>query len=79
MNLIYLYLKGCSIIGVFTGEFIMRESESAKANTAQLVEWVAKGQLHPAISEIVPLEQTRDALRSLPDRNAMGKIVVALQ
>jgi NADPH2:quinone reductase len=72
-------LKGCSIIGVFTGEFIVREPEAARANTAQLVEWVANGQLHPAISEIVPLERTSAALRSLLDRNAMGKIVVALQ
>jgi NADPH:quinone reductase len=72
-------LKGCAIIGVFTGEFILREPVEAKANVAQLMEWTSDGLLHVAISEIVSLERTREALRMLLDRKVMGKIVVALR
>ncbi len=71
-------LKGCAIIGVFAGEFMTREPVKASANTVQLLEWVASGQLHPAVREIVPIEQTPAALRKLLDREAMGKIVVSL-
>jgi NADPH:quinone reductase len=71
-------LKGCAILGVFTGEFIMREPGKAAANTRQLLQWVAEGRLKPAVSEIVPLAQVPAALRKLLNREAMGKIVVAI-
>jgi NADPH2:quinone reductase len=71
-------LKGCAIVGVFAGEFMTREPLKAKANTVQLLEWVASGRLHPAVREIVPLELTSAALRKLLDREAMGKIIVSI-
>jgi NADPH2:quinone reductase len=71
-------LKGCSIVGVFAGEFIAREPAAARCNFDSLVQWVVKGALKPAISEIIPIERTREALRTLLDRKAVGKIVVAL-
>jgi NADPH:quinone reductase len=71
-------LKGCAILGVFTGEFITREPEKAAANTRQLLQWVADGRLKAAVSEIVPLAQAPAALRKLLNREAMGKIVVAI-
>jgi NADPH2:quinone reductase len=71
-------LKGCAIIGVFAGEFMTRQPLQAQANTAQLLEWVAGGRLHPAVREIVPIEHTPAALRKLLDREVMGKIVVSI-
>ena len=71
-------LKGCAIVGVFTGEFMLRQPETANANVIQLLEWVAQGRLRPAVSEIVTLERTPNALRRLLDREIMGKIVVAV-
>jgi NADPH:quinone reductase len=71
-------LKGCAILGVFTGEFITREPEKAAANTRQLLQWVSDGRLKAAVSEIVPLAQVPAALRKLLNREAMGKIVVAV-
>jgi NADPH:quinone reductase len=71
-------LKGCAILGVFAGEFIQREPQKAGANTARLLEWFAGGQLHPAVSESMALEETPAALRRLLDRKAMGKIVVSI-
>lgn len=71
-------LKGCAILGVFTGEFITREPDKAAANTRQLLQWVSDGRLKAAVSEIVPLAQVPAALRKLLNREAMGKIVVAV-
>jgi NADPH2:quinone reductase len=71
-------LKGCAIIGVFTGEFIVREPDAMNLNMAQLIDWACNGSLHPAISEIVPLERAREAIRTLLDRKALGKLVVTL-
>lgn len=71
-------LKGCAILGVFTGEFITREPDKAAANTRRLLQWVSDGRLKAAISEIVPLAQVPAALRKLLNREAMGKIVAAI-
>lgn len=71
-------LKGCAILGVFTGEFIAREADKAAANTRQLLRWVGDASLKAAVSEIVPLAQAPAALRKLLNREAMGKIVVAV-
>jgi NADPH2:quinone reductase len=71
-------LKGCAILGVFTGEFLRREPESSRANVAQLIDWLGSGRLQPAVSSIVPLAQVPLALRRLLDRKAIGKIVASL-
>ena len=72
-------LKGCSIVGVFTGEFIQREPEANKANTLKMMACVAQGRLRPVISEVVTLADTGKAMRALLDRKAMGKIVVRVR
>jgi len=71
-------LKGCAILGVFTGEFMQREPQASRANLQQLIEWFAAGRLRPAVSETVPLSQAPAALRRLLDRKAHGKIVIEL-
>jgi NADPH:quinone reductase len=72
-------LKGCAIVGVFTGEFLRREPEASRANVAQLIEWFSSGRLHPAVSSVVPLAQVPVALRRILDRKAIGKIVASLE
>jgi NADPH:quinone reductase len=73
-----LLLKGCTVVGVSGGDFMRREPATAAANTVQLLEWVGTGLLRPAVSEIVALEGVPSALRKLLDRQATGKIVVAV-
>jgi NADPH2:quinone reductase len=72
-------LKGCAILGVFTGEFMQREPEESDANMRQLVEWFSRGELRPAVSAVVPLAQAGEALRRVIDRRALGKLVVAVR
>jgi NADPH2:quinone reductase len=69
-------LKGCSIVGVFWGDFTRKEPEAHRANTRQLVEWVASGELRPLISERFPLARGIEALRAVKDRKVTGKVLV---
>ena len=69
-------LKGCSIVGVFWGDFTRKEPEAHKANTRQLVEWVASGELRPLISGRFPLARGIEALRAVKDRKVTGKVLV---
>lgn len=69
-------LRGCSIVGVFWGSFVVREPDRHRANVAELVDWWAQGRLRPHTGARYPLEQAADALRELDQRRAMGKVVV---
>ncbi len=72
-------LKGCSIVGVFTGAFTVREKEKSIANSQQLLKWYQKGRIQPYLHAVYPLSETAKALREIMDRKAMGKIVISMQ
>lgn len=74
LNLVLL--KGCDIRGVFWGEAVARDPEGHRANVAQLLTWCAEGQLDPHIGQIVSLDEVPDAIQTLTDRKAAGKIIV---
>jgi NADPH2:quinone reductase len=69
-------LKGCQIVGVFYGSMASRTPERAQAIADELYDLVAAGELRPHVSERYPLERAPEALRSLMDRRAVGKVVV---
>jgi NADPH2:quinone reductase len=69
-------LRGCSIVGVFWGSFVMREPERHRANVAEMVEWWRAGRLKPHTSAIHKMDQAADAFRDMAERRAMGKVVV---
>ena len=69
-------LRGCAIVGVFWGSFVMREQERHRANVAELVDWWKDGKLHPHTSSSFPLDQAGPALQEMAQRRAMGKVVV---
>ena len=69
-------LKGCSIVGVFYGSFAQRDPKSNMQNTQQLLQWIHEGTLKPLISATYPLERAAEAIESLADRKAIGKVVV---
>ena len=47
-------LKGCSIVGVFWGEFLRREPERFRASIAQLGVWFDEGKIRPHVSASFP-------------------------
>ena len=72
-------LKGCSIVGVFWGEFAMRERPAyAAASIAQLSRWYSEGKLRPHVSATFPLERAADALAMMAAREVKGKIVLVV-
>jgi NADPH2:quinone reductase len=69
-------LKGCSIVGVFWGDFLRREPQAFAASVQRLSTWWAEGKLKPHVSATFSLAQAADAIRLMAQRQAVGKIVV---
>ena len=69
-------LKGCSIVGVFWGNFTRREPEGFRAQMRQLADWYAEGRVKPHISGRYRLDQAAEALRLMADRKVAGKIIL---
>ena len=71
-------LKGCSIVGVFWGEFTRREPQRFAEAMLRLGRWYAEGKLKPHVSETFPLERAADALTRMANRQVKGKIVLTV-
>jgi NADPH:quinone reductase len=69
-------LKGCSIVGVFWGDFLRREPDSFAASVQQLGAWYREGRLRPHISGRYPLAQTAEAIKLMAARKVVGKLLV---
>jgi NADPH:quinone reductase len=71
-------LKGCSIVGVFWGEFTRREPERFAESMERLGQWFREGRLKPAIMATFPLERAAEALTLMAGRQVKGKIVLTV-
>ena len=69
-------LKGCSILGVFWGDFIRREPENFEADLIELVSLYRAGKIKPLLSARYPLEGVVEALNAMMQRKVSGKIVI---
>ena len=69
-------LKGCQIVGVFYGAMAARQPELNAEISDELIQLVASGDLRPHVSASFPLEGAGEAMRSLMDRTAVGKVVI---
>lgn len=72
-------LKGASLIGVFWGAFAQRQPQDNAANFRQLFNWYAEGKLKPLVSQTYALEQAGQAIDTLGQRKAVGKLVVKVR
>jgi len=71
-------LKGCSIVGVYWGEFSRREPQRFAESMRQLARWFADGKLKPHISSFFPLDRAADALTLMAERKVKGKVVLTV-
>jgi NADPH:quinone reductase len=71
-------LKGCSIVGVFWGMFMMRNHAHARAQLEEVLGWLKDGSLRPRIDVRVPLARAREAIEALEQRRVRGKAVVTV-
>ena len=66
-------LKGCSIVGVFWGDFTRREPQRFAEAMRRLGRWFAEGKLKPHVSETFPLERAADALTMMAEPTGRGQ------
>jgi NADPH2:quinone reductase len=69
-------LKGCQIVGVFWGQFAMREAQKNRENGARIFSWIAEGKLQPHIDAVMPFAQAGEALLRMEHRDVKGKLVL---
>ena len=74
LNLVLL--KGCQIVGVFWGSFLMRDPARNRANTKRILDWVAGGQLKPHVDAVVKFTDAQQALERMERREVKGKLVL---
>ncbi len=74
LNLVLL--KSCDVQGVFWGSWIERDRAGHRANTEQLLTWVAEGRLKPHLHAVYPLAEAAAALKAIAARKVMGKVVL---
>ncbi len=70
-------LKSISVIGIAYGASAIVNPSANRALLQQLFDWHATGTLRPHISTVVGPAEAVDAIRTLHDRTALGKVVVA--
>ncbi len=71
-------LKGCSIVGVFWGRFTGAEPEENSKNFDELFALHAEGKLKPQITKSYSLDNAAEAISSLENRKATGKVVIEI-
>lgn len=74
LNLILL--KGVIVKGFELRTFAHHAPELAAHDRDELLELFRRGRIHPYVSDVFPLEQVGEALRTVADRRALGKVVV---
>ena len=71
-------LKGCPIVGVFWGRFTGAEPEENSKNFDELFALHAEGKLKPQITKSYSLDDAAEAISSLENRKATGKVVIEM-
>ena len=69
-------LKGCSIVGVFWGEFVRREPNDNARDLAELVAMMQAGTIKPLISARYQFADAAKALNAVMERKVTGKVVL---
>jgi len=69
-------LKGCSVMGVYFGDWAVRERDKYRDTICGLAQLAADGKLSCHVDHVYPLAEFPQALKSLSGRRAMGKVIV---
>ena len=69
-------LKGCSIVGVFYGDFLKREPAQGEAGVRALFDLYRANKIAPLVSAHYDLDHAGQAIEALMQRRVRGKVVV---
>jgi NADPH:quinone reductase len=73
-----LLLKNAGAIGFYWGSYRKHDPARVRACLDQLLRWGADGRIRPHASDVLPLEQAREALELLMARKSTGKVVLRM-
>ena len=73
-----LLVKNCGVLGFYWGDFRRREPMRFRAAFDELLAWYGEARLKPHVSMTLPLERAGEALCTLRDRRATGKVVLTI-
>lgn len=74
-----LLLTNTSVVGVGSNEFWTRQPEYARQQWRELVPMLEAGQLDPVLGPIFALSDAGEAIRTLDERRATGKVLVRVR
>lgn len=69
-------LKGASLVGVFWADYLRRDRAEAERHMQALMDLYTSGKVNPPVTQTYPFEDVAKALRSIMNRQAMGKVVL---
>lgn len=72
-------MKNYSVVGCYWGAWAERQPEESRRADEQVFDAVARGELRPRVSDVLPLESFADALRQVRDRQVTGRIVLRVK
>ena len=71
-------LKGISIVGVAYGASAMKDPAMAATDIRALLDWYRQGLVAPSIGHRYPLDQAAEAMRTVYERRAVGKVIIQI-
>lgn len=72
-------LKSSSVVGVFWGASLARETKANQENFRQLLQWADEGKIKPHVCASFPMEKVADALNLMMERKVVGKAVLNMK
>ena len=75
----HLLVKNVSAVGMAMGAYRITDPSVVERGYMDLNRWFAEGKLRPKVSQVFPLEQTKDALEVIHQRKVIGKVVVKIR
>lgn len=72
-------MKNYSVVGCYWGAWAERQPDESRRADEQVFDAVARGELRPQVSDVLPLESFADALRRVRDRQVTGRIVLRVK
>lgn len=71
-----MLIKGASVVGIRAGEFARRHPTEGKRNQEMIWAWASEGKIQSYISHRFVLEEAADAMRTILDRQVIGRVVL---
>ena len=71
-----LLVKNISVLGFYWGQYETLAPAWMRSSLCELLDWLAKGEIRPHVSQTYPLDRAVEALAALKARKSTGKVVL---